>query len=261
MKRNMKVLLELQQAIIYGPVNSRRLGRSLGINILPSKKKACPFNCVYCQYGWTKIHTTQIVRQSGFPSAKAVKEALIETLTEMPVSSAYITFSGNGEPTLHPDFGQIVKEVTAVRNQLAPEAETAILSNSALISDSTVREDIARLDLRIMKLDCGSLEMFKKFNQPCKGIDLEEITEGLAKLSEISDVTIQTLVSSGQAGNLESQNIFEWIERLKRIKPSCVQLYTLDRGHPANDLKPANEDELNQIKAQGEEEGVSIHIF
>ena len=255
------MLLELQKGIIYGPVNSRRLGRSLGINILPSNRKVCPFNCVYCQYGWTKVHTRQANHLSDLPSAKEVREALKKELKAMAVQPAYITFSGNGEPTVHPDFAQIVEEVTALRDKLAPEAKTAILSNSALAADLSRREALLELDVRIMKLDCGLAEIFKIYNQPCNGVELEDITDGLAKLSELSDIAIQALLSSGPAGNLSSQNIIAWIERLKRIRPSSVQLYTLDRGYPASNLKPAAKEELNLIKAQVQEAGISISVF
>ncbi len=255
------MLLALKKNIIYGPVNSRRLGRSLGINILPSEQKVCPFNCVYCQYGWTSVHTKRVKCYSGFPSVQAVKKALDASLMAIPIPPAYITFSGNGEPTEHPDFDAIIEEVVAVRNRLAPEAKTAVLSNSALVSDDTVRKSLARLDLRIMKLDCGYPQSFEKYNQPAKGIELEEITIGLIKLSESSDVIIQTLLSSGHEGNLKSQNITEWIKRLKRIRPASVQLYTLDRPFPANDLKPAAEDELRGIKTLVQKEGISIDIF
>jgi len=176
----------------------------------------------------------------------------------MSIQPAFITFSGNGEPTLHPDFGQIVEEVNAVRDELLPKAKTAILSNSALVSDPSVRQALSKLDLRIMKLDCGRPDVFKRYNQPCRGVDLEAITDGLALLTE---VIIQALFSSGQEGNLDPQNIIAWMERLKRINPSSVQLYTLDRGYPGNDLKPATEEELKQIKALVGEAGISAQAY
>lgn len=252
------MLLRLQKGIIYGPVNSRRLGCSLGINILPAYEKLCPFNCVYCQYGWTKTHTIRLDKSSALPSVKDVKQALKEALMTISIQPAYITFSGNGEPTLHPDFGQIVEEVKAVRDELSPKAKTAILSNSALVSDLSIRQALSKLDLRIMKLDCGRPDVFKRYNQPCRGVDLEAITEGLARLT---DVTIQTLFSSGQEGNLDPQNIIAWLERLKRINPSSIQLYTLDRGYPGNDLKSATEEQLSQIKKRIEEEGLSAQVY
>lgn len=252
------MLLDLQKDIIYGPVHSRRLGRSLGINLLPLARKTCSFNCVYCQYGWTEIHRTEKIGNVLFPSVEDVRKALIKALTALKKPPSYITFSGNGEPTLHPHFGQMVKEVTVTRNELAPEAATAILSNSVLISRKDIREAILKLDVRIMKLDCGTPKMFRRYNQPCAGVDLEDITEGLA---EMPCVTIQTLVSSGKSGNLEARNIKEWIKRIKKIKPVCVQLYTIDRGYPAKNLNPASKDDLNHIKKQAKKAGIAIEIY
>ncbi len=252
------MLLELKKEIIYGPVNSRRLGRSLGINILPAHRKICPFSCVYCQYGWTKDHVLRTNPSLDLPSVDAVKKALKKALLHMDNPPAYITFSGNGEPSLHPDFSYIVDEVTVLRDKLAPEAKTAILSNSALVADKSLRKTLSRLDVRIMKLDCGAPDIFKRYNQPCPGVDLETITEGLSLLP---DVDIQTLVSGGQAGNLGTQNTTAWIERLKYIRPLSVQLYTLDRGYPAKNLRPANRDELDNIKARVQKVGIRIGVF
>lgn len=252
------MLLELQKEIIYGPVNSRRLGRSLGINTLPAHRKICSFNCVYCQYGWTKDHVLRTNPGPDLPTVNAVKEALKKALISIDNPPAYITFSGNGEPALHPDFSQLVDEVIVLRDRLAPEAKTAILSNSALVSDKSIRKALSRLDVRIMKLDCGTPDIFKRYNQPCPGVDLEAITEGLALLP---DVDVQTLVSAGQAGNLNTQNTTAWIERLKHIQPLSVQLYTLDRGYPAKNLRPANREDLDDIKAQVQKAGIRIRVF
>lgn len=252
------MLIGLQKGIIYGPVKSRRLGRSLGVNLLPSGRKTCPFNCVYCQYGWTEIHRAERIRDVSFPSIEEIRKALIEALITLEVPPSYLTFSGNGEPTLHPDFAQIVEEVTSIRNELAPEAETAILSNSALVSKKSIREAMEKLDVRIMKLDCGTPQMFRQYNQPCEGINLEDITEGLA---EMSNVSIQTLLSSGKSGNFDATNIKEWKKRLKRIKPVCVQLYTMDRDYPTKDLRPASKEELHQVKDQLEKARISVQIY
>jgi wyosine [tRNA(Phe)-imidazoG37] synthetase (radical SAM superfamily) len=254
----LNMLLELQKEIIYGPVNSRRLGRSLGINILPARRKICPFNCVYCQYGWTKGHILRTNPSPDLPSVDAVKKALKKALIHTDNPPTYITFSGNGEPTLHPDFPQIMEAVTVLRNRLAPEAKTAILSNSALVSDKFIRKALSGLDVRIMKLDCGTSDIFKRYNQPCPGLDLEAITEGLSLLP---DVDIQTLVSGGRAGNLDPQNTTAWIERLKLIRPLSVQLYTLDRGYPSKNLKPASRVDLESIKAQVRKVGIRIRVF
>lgn len=252
------MLLELQDGITYGPVNSRRLGRSLGINILPAGRKVCPFDCVYCQYGWTQEHLLQAKPNPDLPSIQDVREAVEKALLAVEESPAYITFSGNGEPTLHPDFARIAEKVTALRNTLAPRAKTAILSNSALVSSESVRDALTRLDVRIMKLDCGTPEMFKRYNRPCSGVHLQDITLGLSRMP---DAHIQTLFSTGQSGNLTPQNISAWIDRLKNIRPLSVQLYTLDRGFPAKNLKPADKEDLDRVKIQVERAGIPARVF
>jgi wyosine [tRNA(Phe)-imidazoG37] synthetase (radical SAM superfamily) len=256
--RENKMLLELQKTIIYGPINSRRLGRSLGVNILPFNAKICPFNCVYCQYGWTDFHQAQITHQDKLPSVDEVQEALIEALLCFSSPPAYITFSGNGEPTIHPDFGKMAEAVNSIRDRMVPEAKTAILSNAALVGDKNTRRSLEKLDLRVMKLDCGSVQTFKNYNQPSNEADLDTITHGLA---EMEDVVIQALFTSGKTGNLNSQNIHQWLARLKRIKPFFVQIYTLDRVCPAGSLRPATHPDLVTIKKQVEKIGLLAGIF
>lgn len=252
------MLLGLKKGIIYGPVMSRRLGRSLGINILPWQKKTCPFDCVYCQYGWTECHTANIPPSLSLPAVKDVANALEEALVGMTDPPAYITFSGNGEPTTHPDFDAMVDAVTHIRDRLSRTAKTAILSNSALVSEDAVRKSLEKLDSRIMKLDCGDPALFQRYNRPCSGIDLEGITRGLEKLSSI---TIQTLCTAGESGNLQRKNIDEWLDRLQRIKPRSIQLYTLDRSYPDKRLKHASWVELILIKERVSRAGWDAEIF
>jgi wyosine [tRNA(Phe)-imidazoG37] synthetase (radical SAM superfamily) len=259
------MLLSLKEGIIYGPVRSRRLGYSLGINVLPLGRKTCPFDCVYCQYGWTGVHTA-IARDRGssFPVADEVGESLARALTEFvdsPVRPAYLTFSGHGEPTLHPDFDRVVDRVIAARNARLPAAKTAILSNSALVRSLPVRKALLKLDQRIMKLDCGTPEVFKRFNRPCPGVHLDDITEGLASLARLAPLTIQSLFCSGEGGNFNSRNIRAWMERLKSIRPAFVQIYSLDRPFPAPGLVPVPDDMLLRIKRLSEEEGIPAGIF
>ncbi len=146
----------------------------------------------------------------------------------------------------------------ALRDRLAPEAKTAILSNSTTVSKKSIRKALSRLDVRIMKLDCGSPELFKNYNQPCPGVDLDDITHGLSRLP---DLDIQTVVSSGRAGNLDSQNITAWVDRLKHIRPLSVQLYTLDRGFPAKDLHSATQEDLCRIKGRVQKAGIPARVF
>jgi wyosine [tRNA(Phe)-imidazoG37] synthetase (radical SAM superfamily) len=259
------MLLGLKKSIIYGPVHSRRLGYSLGINVLPLEKKACPFDCVYCQYGWTGAHIAEAREgKLSFPAADEVGDSLAQALPELvdsPLRPGYLTFSGNGEPTLHPEFGRIVDRIMAVRDERLPEAKTAILSNSALVTRVSIRKALLRLDHRIMKLDCGSPSAFKRFNRPCRGVHLDDITEGLAELARRAPLTIQTLFCSGKGGNYNPRNIQEWKDRLKYIHPAFVQIYSLDRPFPAPGLVPVLQDMLSLAKIQCEGEGIPAGIF
>jgi wyosine [tRNA(Phe)-imidazoG37] synthetase (radical SAM superfamily) len=253
-----KMLLPLKNEIIYGPVNSRRLGRSLGLNILPAGRKICSFNCVYCQYGRSDPQKIVSDKALLWPSPAEVSTALANSLKEMPVSPAYITFSGNGEALLHPHFSEIVEETIHVRNRLAPEAKTAILSNSSLVSDSTVQNVLQKLDVRIMKLDCGLEKNFKLYNQPAGGITLDDIVKGLG---EIPDVTIQSLFTKGISGNFSSANIQAWVERIAEIRPLFVQIYTLDRNAPSEDLRATSKADLYGLKSLVKNEGISVEVF
>jgi wyosine [tRNA(Phe)-imidazoG37] synthetase (radical SAM superfamily) len=187
-----------------------------------------------------------------------VTKALKDALSGMPDPPACITFSGNGEPTTHPDFDDMVEAVIEIRDRQAPSAKTAILSNSALVPEKSIRQSLEKLDLKIMKLDCGNPQVFQRYNQPCPGVDLEKITQGLGKLSGI---TIQTLFTAGESGNLSRKNVDEWLVRLQRIQPRTVQLYTLDRSYPEHALKHARWIELVLVKDRINRAGLDAEIF
>ena len=249
------MLLELQSTIIYGPIASRRIGASLGINLLQARTKVCTFDCLYCQYGWTDF---SCLETAVYPAPEKVVEALEAALGALPAPPRYITFSGNGEPTLYPEFARIVDLVNAARDGRAPDAGTAILSNSTTVVRPEIREALSKLDLRIMKLDAGTEETFESYSRPAPGISLEEITEGLAALD---DVTIQSLFTKGPAGNFTGRNITEWIDRLKRIGPVMVQIYSLDRGVPSREIEKLGVEELGSIRDRLAAEGIPAEIF
>jgi wyosine [tRNA(Phe)-imidazoG37] synthetase (radical SAM superfamily) len=239
------MLLPLQRAIVYGPVHSRRLGRSLGINLLPASAKACTFDCLYCQYGWTPAEPEAPPARSALPAVEAVLAAVGDALAALPEPPAFLTFSGNGEATLHPDFPEIVAGVTALRDRLAPSTRTAVLSNSTRLHDPGVRGALARLDVRIMKLDAGTEETFRRVNRPFGGTTLASVLAGLASLG---GVTVQTLFAEGPAGNAEPGEIRAWIENVVALRPEAVQLYTLDRGCPCDEIGPVGRRLLETIR-------------
>lgn len=230
------MLLKLKDSIIYGPVNSRRLGRSLGINLLPGNRKICSFNCSYCQYGWTK-HFSPQAWLDELPPPVAVEQALTEALASLPEPPAFLTFSGNGEATLHPAFPEMVEVVQTVRDRHCPSARTAILSNSSEVHRPEIRSALSRLDLRIMKLDAGSPAQLAAYNQPAPDVRLPDLLAGLAGLPSL---IIQTLFSGGPGGNSSPPAVESWLEAVGRLKPQRVQLYSLDRDWPGRDLQPAS---------------------
>jgi wyosine [tRNA(Phe)-imidazoG37] synthetase (radical SAM superfamily) len=250
--KSMKIL-SLQKGAVYGPIASRRLGPSLGINVLPVTCKVCTFNCLYCQYGWTAVHGTGFENEDQWPAVTDILREVRRSLQSISPKPGYVTFSGNGEPTLHPSFDEIVEGVIGLRDLYSPKSKTAILSNSTTVGDSGIRKAISKLDVAIMKLDCGSEAVFSRYNRPCFGIELERIVEGLTCMN---DVHVQALFTGGDMGNYRHDEIDAWMQCIRRIEPVQVQLYTLDRGYPSGSITPLRNMELIEIKEKLERENI-----
>jgi wyosine [tRNA(Phe)-imidazoG37] synthetase (radical SAM superfamily) len=252
--------LELKKGILYGPINSRRLGSSLGINLLPGSYKLCGFNCLYCHYGWTKVHRRDVSScLADFPSVEQVKEALEKRLSKNPDGVDYITFSGNGEPCLHPEFDRMVKIARGARDEYAPKAKVAILSNSTCLDDERVMRGLKRLDVRIMKLDAGTEETFQKLNRPCATVRFQDVVGNLKKLD---DIIIQTVFVQGSVDNTEEGEVEQWIEKLCSIKPREAQVYSIDRPSADEGLALVGKDRLNQIAGKAEKLcGITVQVF
>lgn len=252
------MLLELQGGIIYGPVHSRRLGLSLGVNVLPVGVKFCALDCLYCQYGWTGMHDVAPGESARLPSVDEVVAALSNALRLADPPPAYVTFSGNGEATLHPDFPALVEGVIRTRDRFAPRSRTAILSNSTTVADPAVREALSRLDLRVMKLDAGDARTFDSFNRPCPGVSWEGIVEGLSLLG---DVTIQALFAGGERGNASAEHVSAWVDTIVRIAPAAAQIYTLDRTAPSRSIERLGRDALMAIARTLDAKGIRAQVF
>jgi wyosine [tRNA(Phe)-imidazoG37] synthetase (radical SAM superfamily) len=252
--------LKLKEGIIYGPVNSRRLGSSLGINLLATAYKPCSFNCLYCHYGWTKIHSRDISENSDdLPSVEQVREALEGWLSRNPNGADYVTFSGNGEPCLHPEFDRMVEAAREARDKYAPKAKVTTLSNSTCLDDARVMRGLKRVDVRIMKLDAGSEETFKKLNRPCEGVRFQEVVENLKALD---DIIIQSIFVQGRVDNTTEGEVEQWTEKLCSIKPNEVQIYSIDRPSADEGLALVGKDRLNQIAERAEELcGIPVKVF
>jgi len=250
--------IPLQNTIIYGPVKSRRLGSSLGVNLLSSQKKICNFNCVYCQYGWTTIKKRDLLIAGNFQDKNRVLKAVEKALIGLSPSPNYITFSGNGEATLHPEFNTIVDGIVRLRNEFAPNSKTVILSNSTGIGDKNTCNSLLKLDEVILKLDCSNEKQLKIYNRPIINIKLKEIVENLKNLENI---IIQSLFTSGSHGNYNDQNISEWLRIVTDIKPKKVQIYSLDRGYPSEKISRVEYDDLELLKFQLNSAGIIAEVY
>ncbi|MDO9512243.1 MAG: radical SAM protein [Bacteroidales bacterium] len=247
--------------MVFGPVKSRRFGKSLGINLLPDNKKICSFNCLYCECGWTGKS------ESVFPSAGNVKEALKDRLETMALHNDLpdtITFAGNGEPTLHPDFLDIMKFTIALRDQHAPLSKVAVLSNSTTLDRSDVKEALILADYNVLKLDAGTDKTFNLINNPSRPLLLKDIVNNLKAFQR--NVIIQTLFFRGMfAGefidNSLAVDLYPWLDYLCEIAPREVMIYSLERGTPALDLKKLSQEELQAISMMVEARGIKTQVY
>lgn len=253
------MLLEMHDGILYGPVNSRRLGKSLGINLSPARDKLCSFNCLYCHYGWTRRHILDFTRFANeLPRAIDVIRA-VEGAMQSKIKFAYITFSGNGEPSLHPDFPEIAARVVELRNQYRPEVKTAILTNSTGLMLGSVRETIRLIDRPFLKLDAGTEEVFRKINRPAEGVRFQEMIEHMVALDS---VFTQTVFVDGDPGNITDEELAAWFGHIKRIKPVEAHIYSIDRPVPDHDIRLVPPDRLEGIAERGNTEtGITIKAY
>jgi wyosine [tRNA(Phe)-imidazoG37] synthetase (radical SAM superfamily) len=224
LKRN-----SLQRGIIYGPVQSRRLGFALGVNLLPTDYKLCSFNCIYCQYGWTKkdrlAPPDELIEMPSVDEIVAAITLRLEQLSSDGKTIDAITICGNGEPTLYPNLTAVIEMAKRLRDQYQPQARLAILSNSSTVGNKTVRDALDLLDVKIMKFDAGSEEMFHQLNHLRTPIYMGDIVAGL---KEVKNIYLQSLFVQGRITNADPDSIGLWIERVRDIRPLGVQVYTLD---------------------------------
>jgi wyosine [tRNA(Phe)-imidazoG37] synthetase (radical SAM superfamily) len=250
--------------IIFGPIKSRRLGVSLGINLLPGRKKVCNFNCIYCECGWTPSPENE----GGYlPRHEEVYEALESKLQEMNLRNQQpdvITFAGNGEPTLHPDFSKIINDSIKLRNHFSPKAKIAVLSNSTSINNPSVKDALLKVDMNILKLDSAFDLTVKIHNQPRVNIKVDDLIENLKKFN--GKLIIQTLFLRGMNNgniidNTTSEEINAWLEALRQIRPSEVMIYTISRDTPEGGLlKKVPVEELRQIASRVEKLGIQTQV-
>ncbi len=243
----------LFEEIIFGPIRSRRLGTSLGVNLLPTQKKICNFDCIYCECGWNADTAEVKQKLPPFEEVASHLQTKCEQLAKEGVAIDSFTFAGNGEPTIHPQFPEIAEEVIRCRNQFFPNAKITVLSNSTALSNPLVFEALQGLDNPILKLDCGTEETFKKINQFKGAVGFQDIVNNLIRFGKTG--IIQTLlfrgISNGQkVDNTEKEEFAAYLEILKKIQPRYVMLYGLDRATPEKDLEKLSAAELESYADQ-----------
>lgn len=235
---------------VFGPVKSRRLGISLGINLLPNNRKLCTYDCIYCECGW---NTAGKAIKPILPTLEDVREQLTHKLEQMSQTNELpdvITFAGNGEPTIHPQFVDIIDLTIELRNRYAPKAQIAVLSNATTLFNKPIVEALKKIDEPILKLDGGFESTIMAINQPVGAYQLERAMELLIDFGEkaiIQTLFVEGTVNGKTIDNTSDEEIEAWIELIGKIKPQKVMIYTIDRDTPASGLRKVSKDRLDQI--------------
>lgn len=244
--------------IVFGPIRSRRLGSSLGVNVLPTKGKLCNFDCIYCECGWNKDG----ISDKRFPSLAEVENALEAKLSELSKSGTEvdsITFSGNGEPTVNPDFAAIVDVTVRLRDKYYPSAKISVLSNATMISRKEIFEALKKVDNPIMKIDAATDELVAAINKPHGAYSLERVVEGLEGFN--GDFILQTMFLHSDDFDAHTREALEgWRNIVRRLNPREVMVYTIDRETPDKTLRKCTVEEMEKFVAPLKDEGFKVQI-
>lgn len=244
--------------IVFGPIFSRRLGSSLGVNILPTVGKLCNFDCVYCECGWNKDGKSD----GRLPHLEEVEAALEEKMSRaaaegVPVDS--ITFSGNGEPTVNPDFPQIVDATLRLRDKYFPKAKVSVLSNAVLVGRKDIAEALKKVDNPILKIDASSDELVGKINKPVGTYRLADIVEALKGFE--GNFVLQTMFLRSPEFDTTSQEALEgWMNIVREVRPREIMVYTIDRETPDKSLGKYTVEEMTAFVQPLLDEGFKIQI-
>ena len=249
--RNMSTII--YPSPIFGPVHSRRLGISLGINLMPADGKVCTFDCIYCECGLNAERRPTLPR----PTREEVAEALEKKLREMAAEGLLpdvLTFAGNGEPTCHPDFADIIGDTIRLRDEFCPKAKVSVLSNATQLHRKDVFEALLRVDNNIQKLDTVDADFIRRVDRPVSPrYDVEQVIGQLCQFR--GHVIIQTMFLregvqgvKGAQDNCSDRFVLPWLEAVKRVQPQQVMIYTIDRETPVAGLAKATHEELDRIR-------------
>jgi len=255
-------MTSLYHDIIFGPVHSRRLGVSLGVNLLPVDSKLCSFDCIYCECGWNADHPGP----RRFNPREAVRTQLAAVLRRMAADGTppdVVTFAGNGEPTLHPDFEAVIDDTLALRDELCPTARVSVLSNATQLHRGDVCRALLRVDNNILKLDSAFDATVRLMNHPAGNYSVERTVELMQRFE--GRMILQTMFLAGEVGgrpidNTAEEEVAAWLQLVARIRPSKVMVYSLDRDTPCRTLRKIPREELQRIAARVEALGIPCPV-
>ncbi|MDE7378044.1 MAG: radical SAM protein [Paraprevotella sp.] len=245
---------------VFGPVRSRRLGVSLGINLLPADGKVCTFDCVYCECGYNKDHKPH----TPLPSREEVREALEAKLQDMQTNGPtpdVLTFAGNGEPTVHPHFAGIIDDVLALRDAYFPNAKVSVLSNATQLHRADVVKALLKVDNNIQKLDTVDENYIRSTDRPTGKYDLSAVVRQLKEFH--GQVIIQTMFMGNRQSRLDNTSdeyVLPWLRTVKEIAPRQVMIYTIDRETPDKNLVKAEPEQLDRIASLLRKEGLTVSV-
>ena len=244
--------------IVFGPIFSRRLGSSMGVNLLPSKGKLCNFDCVYCECGWNKDG----VGDKMFPELEDIEKALEEKMSKAAaegVAVDSITFSGNGEPTMHPDFPQVIDVTLRLRDRYFPDAKVSVLSNATLVGRKRIADALMRVDNPILKIDASTDELIKKINKPVGAYRLADIIDSLKGFE--GRFILQTMfLKSPDFNTVAHDDLERWMDIVRELKPREVMVYTIDRETPDKSLAKYSVEEMRTMVQPLIDEGFKVQI-
>ncbi|MCQ2182566.1 MAG: radical SAM protein [Bacteroidales bacterium] len=248
----------IREETVFGPIRSRRLGNSLGINLLPTKGKICNFDCIYCECGWNKDGRDD----TRLPSAAQVRSALEDKLAELMLSGARldaITFSGDGEGTLNPEFPRIIDDTLMLRDAFFPDAKVTVLSNATTVNDPKVFTALTKVDNPIMKIDAPTNELIAKINNPAPGYDLRRTIEGLKKFN--GNFILQTMfLKSPDFDSSDPVSLNAWMDIVRELRPREIMVYTIDRATPMEGLVKFSAERMQELVKPLIDEGFKIQI-
>ena len=248
----------IREEVVFGPIHSRRLGNSLGINLLPEKGKICSFDCIYCECGWNKDGRDD----TKLPSAERVCNALEAKLKQClndDIAIDSITFSGDGEPTLNPEFPQIIDDTIALRDKFYPQSKITVLSNATMVHKPEVFNALRKVDNPTMKIDAPTNELIERINHPAPGYDIDRVVETLKQFN--GDFILQTMFLKSKDFDSSSSEVLNgWMDIVRVLKPREVMVYTIDRPTPEEGLQKFTVDEMQALVQPLIDEGVEIQI-